>query len=261
MQRLRFAALALAAFAAPTMAADISPAPPPAPAPVYPKVPVMVAPAYDWTGFYIGGHVAYSWVHTNSTTTDIATGVVFAPVTEDTSHFHGGGQIGFDYMMPSRIVFGVVADFSTGPSNSTTSSNAAGTVVETNASKTDVTGTVRGRLGYAADALLVYVTGGWLWNSGSRTRTQVAGAVNAATAGTVETLNTHNNGWVVGGGLDYAFARNWDVFAEYRYASLQAITVTFPLAGRSTTSTSTTNTFEVGLDYRLNWGGTVAARY
>jgi outer membrane immunogenic protein len=259
MKRLFFATLALAAFAAPATAADISPAP--VPAPVYPKVPVMVAPAYDWTAFYVGGHVANTWVHTDSTTTNIPTGAVVSTGSEDNSHFHGGGQIGFDYMMPSRIVFGAVADFSTGTSNSTTTSNAAGTVVETNAGKTDVTGTVRGRLGYAADALLVYATGGWLWNSGSRTRTQVLGAVNGATAGTVETVSTHNTGWVVGAGLDYAFARNWDVFAEYRYASLQNITVTFPLAGRSINSTSTTNTIEAGLNYRFNWGGTVAARY
>jgi outer membrane immunogenic protein len=261
MRRLLAATLVLGAVAAPAMAADISPAPIPAPAPVYPKAPVMMMPAYDWTGFYVGGHVAYSWVHTNSTTTDTVAGTVFAPATEDNSHFHGGGQIGFDYMMPSRIVFGVVADISSGSSNTTTTSNAAGTVIETNASKTDVVGTVRGRLGYAFDTFLLYGTGGWLWNSGSRTRTQVAGTINAATAGTVETLNTHNTGWVVGAGLDYAFARNWDVFAEYRYASLQAITVAFPLAGRSTNSTSNSSTIEAGLNYRFNWGGSVAARY
>jgi opacity protein-like surface antigen len=223
----------------------------------------MVAPAaYDWTAFYIGGHVANSWVHTDATTTDAFTGAFVASTSEDKSHFHGGGQIGFDYMMPSRIVFGVVADFTSGTSTSTTSSNAAGTVVETNAAKTDLTGTVRGRLGYAFDTFLLYGTGGWLWNSGSRTRTQVLGTgPNGVPQGTVETVNTHNNGWVAGAGLDYAFARNWDVFAEYRYAKLDNITVTFPIAGRTTTSNSNTNTIEGGINYRFNWGGMVSSRY
>ena len=27
----------------------------------YTKAPVMVEPIYNWTGFYIGGNVGYSW--------------------------------------------------------------------------------------------------------------------------------------------------------------------------------------------------------
>jgi outer membrane immunogenic protein len=248
MKKLLLGSIATVSLAlGPAMAADMTPAP------VYTKAPVM-APLYDWTAFYIGGHVGGRWSHTDSTTTNTVTGAVFAPTTEDTSAFFGGGQVGFDYMMPSRIVFGVVADVSSGSSRSTTTTNAAGTVVETNDSKTDLSGTVRGRLGYAFNNVLLYATGGWAWNSGSRTRTQVLGTVNLATPGTVETVSVSNSGWVVGGGLDYAFAPNWDVFGEYRYTALQALTVAFPVAGRSTNSTSKVNTFEVGLNYRLNWG-------
>ena len=104
--------------------------PAPAPAPVYTKAPTM-APLYDWTGFYIGGRGVYSWTHTDFTTTNTVTGVAFAPTSEDRSAAHGGGQIGFDYMTPSRIVLGVVADVILGTSNSTTTSNVAGTLVET----------------------------------------------------------------------------------------------------------------------------------
>jgi opacity protein-like surface antigen len=241
----------MAIAAGPAMAADLKPAP--APAPVYSKAPMM-APLYDWTAFYIGGHGSYSWTHTNSQTTDLPTGAAFAPTSADRSAFHGGGQIGFDYMMPSRIVLGAVADVSSGVTTTTTTSNPAGTIVETAEGKTDASGTVRGRLGYAPDTALFYVTGGWAWSSGKATRSQIVGTINAATPGTVETVSTKHNGWTAGGGVAWAFARNWDVFAEYRYTSFQAITVTYPLAGRSTSSTSTSNVIEAGIDWRFNWG-------
>lgn len=253
MKKLLLGSVALAALAAaPAMAADLKPAP------VYTKAPMM-APLYDWTGFYIGGHGSYSWTHTDSQTTNTFTGAVFAPTSEDTSAFHGGGQIGFDYMMPSRVVFGVLADVTSGATN--TNTNVTALETSTTQGKTDVSGTVRGRLGYAFDTLLLYGTGGWAWSTGSNTRTQVVGTVGLATPGTVETVSTSHSGWTAGGGLDYAFARNWDVFAEYRYTSFQAITVTYPIARRSTTSTSTANAIEVGLNYRFNWGGPVIASY
>jgi outer membrane immunogenic protein len=249
MKKLLLGSAAVAALfaAGPGMAADLKPAP----APVYTKAPMM-APLYDWTGFYIGGRGVYSWTHTDSTTTDIPTGVAFAPTSEDRSAAHGGGQIGFDYMTSSRIVFGVVADVISGSSNTTTTSNAAGTLVSTG--KTNESGSVRGRVGYAFDTLLLYGTGGWAWSNGSSTRTQVVGTVNLATPGTVETVSTSHSGWTAGAGLDYAFAPNWDVFAEYRYTNFQALSVTHPLAARSTNSTTTANSIAAGLNYRFNWG-------
>ncbi len=42
-----------AMFVAPALAADIAPRMPV-------KAPV-IAPAYNWSGFYIGGHVGYGW--------------------------------------------------------------------------------------------------------------------------------------------------------------------------------------------------------
>jgi outer membrane immunogenic protein len=248
--KILLGSVALLTFAASSaVAADLKPAT----APVYTKAPMM-APLYDWTAFYIGGHGSYSWTHTDSQTTNLPTGALFAPASEDRSAFHGGGQIGFDYMMPSRVVFGVVADVTSGTSNTVTTSNAAGTLVESSEGKTDASGTVRGRIGYAPDTALFYLTGGWAWSTGSGTRSQIVGTVNGATPGTVETVSTTHNGWTFGGGVAYAFASNWDVFAEYRYTKFQPITVTYPLAGRSVNSTSTSNAIEAGIDWRFNWG-------
>jgi opacity protein-like surface antigen len=240
------AAFAALFMAVPAVAADMKSAP------VYTKAP-MTAPLYDWTGLYIGGHATYSWANSNSSTINTATGALDASGSGSTSNFHGGGQIGFDYMMPSRVVIGVLADVSTGDDSTNTFSNAAGTNVHTEEGKTDVGGTVRGRLGYALDTVLLYGTGGWAYNTGSATRTQILGTVGTATPGIVETTSTSHNGWTVGGGLAYAFWRNWNLFGEYRYSSFQSNTVTFPLAQRSTTSTTTANAITAGVN--LKFGG------
>ena len=39
------------------------------PARTYTKAPVYVEPVYDWTGFYIGGNVGYSWGRSSDTST------------------------------------------------------------------------------------------------------------------------------------------------------------------------------------------------
>jgi outer membrane immunogenic protein len=248
MKKFLLGSVALVAVAAePASAADMSPMP----APVYTKAPMM-APLYDWTGFYIGGHASYGWTHSDGQTMNLANGLLFTPSSSNSSAFHGGGQIGYDYMLPSRIVFGVSATVSSGSSNSST--NVGFKEITTSDGKTDYSVNVRARLGYAFDTLLIYGTGGWAWSQGSTTRTQVTGMVGNAGPGTVETASTSNNGATVGAGLDYGFARNWDVFAEYRFAGNPDVNVTFPIAQRSTTNDVTTNVVEVGINYRFNYG-------
>jgi opacity protein-like surface antigen len=246
MKKLLLESVALVAVApGPALAADLGT--PPAPV-------VPFQPLYDWTGFYVGGHASYSWTHTESQTTNTANGKQFAPTSGDTSFPHGGGQFGFDYMTASRVVFGIVADFTSGRDRTITFSNSF--VTTQNENDTVVNGSVRGRLGYAFDQWLLYGTAGWGWNIASTTRTQIAGTVGNATPGTVETTSTgHDNGWVVGGGVDYAFARNWDVFAEYKYGRVPDNTVTFPIAELSTKNSSTTNSIEVGINWRFNVSG------
>jgi opacity protein-like surface antigen len=247
MKKPLLRSVALVALAAgPALGADLGPAPAP--------VPYQGAqPAYDWTGFYVGGHASYSWTHTDSQTMNTATGQFFAPGSGDTSAAHGGGQFGFDYMTASRIVLGVVADFTSGRDVTTTTATRFQT--QQNESDDVVNGSVRGRLGYAFNNLLLYGTGGWDWNVASATRTQISGTVGNATPGTVETTSTgHDDGWTVGAGIDYAFVRNWDVFAEYKYLGFPDSTVTFPIAERSTKVSSTSNAIEVGVNWRFNSG-------
>jgi outer membrane immunogenic protein len=246
MNRFLLGSLALIAVVVDSAAAaDLGPAP----SPVF-TMASGAEPPYDWTGIYFGGHASYRWTHSEGETTDTANGYLFAPGSTDTSGAHGGGQIGFDYMFPSRFVLGIVADISSGARHANT--NAFPLQTSQTVSDTNVTGAVRARAGYAFDKLLLYGTGGWAWSSGSGTRTQISGTVGNATPGTVETTSiSRDNVWTVGAGIGYAFARNWDVFAEYRYSGGPGINVTYPIAQLSTAVSSTSNVIEVGVNWHF----------
>ena len=61
-------------------------------------------------------------------------------------------------------------------------------------------GSIRGRLGYAADHALIYVTGGAAF---------VSNETSIPTTGVSIGGDGTRLGWTVGAGIDYAFASNW----------------------------------------------------
>ena len=95
-------------------------------------------------------------------------------------------------------------------------------------------------------------TGGFAWSNDQFVRTQLTGTLNDATAGTDEAVNKGLMGWTAGGGIAYAFAQNWNVFAEYRYTSFGSSTISLPLSQLTTTSTMTVSTLELGVNYKFN---------
>jgi opacity protein-like surface antigen len=233
------------------MAADMPVVPEPAaePAPAYGKSR-LTTPFYDWTGFYIGGRVDYSRANIDSAIT--AAGVLEGALKSPVSHVTGGGQFGFDYMMLSHVVLGVVTDVIAGNDTVTTISNATGTNVHSEENKTVAAGTVRARLGYALGSVLMYGTGGWAWTQATATRVQLVGKSGNANPGTVEAGPANLNGWTAGAGLSYGFWHNWEAFGEYRYTSYQSLNSVYPLAQRATSSTTTVNSFMGGVSFKFN---------
>jgi opacity protein-like surface antigen len=178
------------------------------------------------------------------------------PVNASLPNWHGGLQLGFDYMMPSRLVFGVAADVTSGGTSTTTVTDAFGT----SANQTTIfdSETVRGRIGYAFDTVLLYGTAGWAWSSNQYVRTQLTGTLNNATAGADEAVNKYSSGWTAGAGVSVAVAQNWNVFAEYRYTAFGTTAFTLPLSQLSTTSTTKVSSFEFGVNYMFNNRGPFA---
>ena len=94
MKKLLLGAAACIAFAAPAFAADL-------PARTYTKAPAYTAPeaVYNWTGFYIGGHIGGAFPGNNS-------------LESSNGRFMGGVQGGFDYQFATNWVIGAEAQYS-----------------------------------------------------------------------------------------------------------------------------------------------------
>ncbi len=103
MRRFGLALLTSAALIGGAAAADM-----PIKAPVY-KAPV-VAPPYNWSGFYIGLNAGYSWGHQDNDLVVAATGATIFSNSDKLDGFIGGGQIGYNWQS-DHWVFGLEADF------------------------------------------------------------------------------------------------------------------------------------------------------
>jgi outer membrane immunogenic protein len=253
------------------MAADLS-RPAPAPAPVYTKAPMM-APLFTWTGCHIGGNIGGKWA-TTSGSVDIpaATGPggaspasTFALADTTASTLIGGGQIGCDYQT-GVFVFGVEGDVDWQKWSTSRTVGAAFPALFVPGDTFDVSSnwqaSARGRLGYAMDRTLIYITGGAAWTNVSvGTNFIPIGVFPATVASESKTLL----GGTLGGGLDYAVTNNVILGIEGRYtwygsqtfnAGLLSTSGGPPFTTAAATQTIKLNTAEVmgKLDFKFGGG-------
>jgi len=247
-QRVLLASAALVALGpACALAADLGVQP------VY-KAPTAPAPlVYDWRGFYVGGHVGGASSKIDSTAIDIATGLATGTNSTSPSSVFGGGQAGYNFLVAPNWLLGVEADVSGASFRSNITETVAGSTI-TDGHKNDLFGTARGRVGYTSGNWLFYGTGGYAWSRESGTRTQVAGTVNAATPGTVESSSITVGGWTAGAGIEWGVTPNLSVKAEYLHYDFQNARFVFPLANRRWEDSVTKDTVKLGVNWRLNWG-------
>jgi outer membrane immunogenic protein len=239
MKKLLLGTVALVALGAtvPALAADL------AARPTYTKAPAYVAPIYNWTGFYIGGHIGGAFPGDNT-------------VNNSSGQFLGGVQGGADYQFAPSWVIGVEAQYSWLSSNNSGQAFPGGTVVTTN---NDQLGSVTGRLGYTWGPALLYAKGGYAWRDGTNIGVTSGGAPAPFT-----TDSNHRDGYTVGAGLEYMFAPSWSAKIEYQYYNFGSTTFTSgPLDIVGVRFRDDEHTVKAGINYRFNWGGPgpVAARY
>ena len=162
------------------------------------KAPVYAVP-YNWTGFYVGvnGGVGFgrsTWSGaTGSSGFNTSGGLV-------------GGTIGYNYQMGHTVV-GLEGDLDWSNIRGSTTALPCTTSCET---RNSWLGTARGRIGYAFDRFMPYVTGGLA--VGDVTGYHVT--KNTGTSSSTEV------GWAAGAGVEYAFAADWSASLEYLYADL-----------------------------------------
>ena len=139
--------VALVGIAAPASAADMAvKARPPAP---------IIAPIYDWTGFYIGANGG--WGQSENCVNfadDLGT---FGEACRGRSGGLFGGQVGYRWQA-NQWVFGLEAQGDWADLNSTRVSLIDPTL--STRSETDAIGLFTGQIGYAWNQALLYVKGG-----------------------------------------------------------------------------------------------------
>lgn len=223
MKRITQLAVASAlavAMASPSFAADL-------PRPAY-KAPVYVAP-FSWTGFYLGANVGYgfgksSWSNALGTTGDF-----------DTKGWLFGGTLGYN-LQTGNWVWGLETDLAYTTMKGSTNTFCGAPGCET---KINYFGTGRGRIGYAWDRWLPYITGGLAYGGVKMTNA----------AGTSETKT--KLGYTIGGGVEYAFLGSWSAKLEYLYADLGKTECGTTVCGIATDVKFKSHIVRGGLNYRF----------
>ena len=200
-------ALLTLGLAVPAAAADL-------PARPYTKAPAVVPPPiYNWGGFYIGANGGGASSHKCWDFTTPAGAFIVSEGCHDATGGVAGGQVGYRWQA-SSWVFGVEAQGDWADLRGSNQSLAFGAF--TNNSKVDAIGLFTGQVGYAWNNVLFYVKGG---------AAVVADRFNVTTTfGNVLTATTPDDtrwGGTVGAGIEFGFAPNWSVAAEYNHLFMQ----------------------------------------
>jgi outer membrane immunogenic protein len=212
--------------------------------------PAYVAPAYNWTGLYVGGHIGAGF------NGDSSSGVAGFSNGNNNASFLGGGQIGADYQFAPNWVLGVEGQFTGLTDNRRSFFTPTGNGFR---DRDDWLGSVTGRLGYTWGPTLIYAKGGVAFRDNSGVAAFSAPGVPVAF-----TTNRDDVGYTVGGGLEYMFAPAWSAKVEYQYYNFGNTNVTSALAGLPAPGASYTDdihTVKLGVNYHFNWGGPSLARY
>lgn len=168
-----------------------------------PAVPPVESIVRTWTGFYAGAQFGYDFGHSSSKDQNAISGATDWWGGYDVNGVFGGIFAGYNYQI-ANYVLGVEADVSASGARGSMQSVFAGNMRTT----VPVDGSIRARLGYAFDDVLIYGTGGIAFAQ-FENRYEELGVVDKRTSSRV--------GWTLGAGAEYAFAPNWTVRAEYRY--------------------------------------------
>lgn len=277
MKKLLLAAAAIVLGTASVQAADL--------AAQYTKAPAM-APAYNWTGFYVGANVGGQWGNADLNTSTIwsPTGYFAASSVPaintvgvqgvNSSSVTGGFTAGYNWQV-NRAVLGLEGDinyfgFKGSASGSALYPCCAPTGFTVNSSvSADWLATIRGRIGFlAAPTWLLYATGGAAIAEvkGNFNFTDTFSAATESAA-----IRDTRVGWTAGVGTEYAFGGGWSLKAEYLHVDLGRSTATSTnLVGFAGTTPYPSNVYTHSVDLKSNivrvgvnykFGGPVAARY
>jgi len=215
MKRIALAAVATVALACAASAADMAPR-------KYTKAPApVVAPVYNWGGFYLGingggGSAHKCWDAVANGAGPIAPAI--AGGCHDATGGTVGGQIGYRWQA-ANWVFGLEAQGNWADFRGSNPSPAIANLAD-NVTKIDAFGLFTGQVGYAFNNVLLYAKGGAAVVSDkySHSVIQPGVGVNGVLAAVGQTFATGSEtrwGAVAGVGVEFSIAPRWSVALEY----------------------------------------------
>lgn len=187
MKRFLLASVGVLAMVGLANAADL-------PRPMYTKAPPLVSPYYNWTGFYVGVNGGGGWGSSAWDTTG----------SFDTSGGLVGGTVGYNWQMGTWVL-GVEGDIDWADIKGGTANHCVGGGCST---ENNWLGTARGRVGYAFDRWMPYITGGAAFGDVQATHPGFTG------------MSSTQLGWTVGAGVEFAVVNNVTAKVEYLHYDL-----------------------------------------
>jgi outer membrane immunogenic protein len=237
------------------------------------NLPVAVH-VHSWTGCYIGGNVGYGGSLVQSIAFSgpyvdgfLSSGQFPRSIPVNATGVVVGGQIGCNVQF-RQWVLGVETDLQESHLKDADSlwpvPNTGAQFATTSSENRKWFATVRARVGLLPrPQILLYFTGGLAYGDTELSfNTQPGPGVTCAglPCAAASDSGTHT-GWTAGAGLEWMFARNWSVKAEYLYVDLgtRAVTgLTVPSAIPPQPFTATADFREhiarIGVNYTFNWG-------
>ena len=188
-------------------------------------------PLFTWSGFYAGA----------------IAGVNFGQFTDNGRNYFGnafgglyGLEAGYNYQS-GPLVAGVEADLDFG------SVNGSGNPYRNVWGSGNITGngSLRGRFGYAFNRALIYGTVGYTGASLKGSITDLAGAPNIYAS-----QSAYLNGFVIGGGLEFALTDRVSIKAEYLYNNYSS-TGFFAGTRDNLTAGASISTVRAGINYHF----------
>jgi outer membrane immunogenic protein len=196
-------------------------------------------PIFSWTGCFVGGQVGWGWQRSKITqhgqhTLPSTSFLSSSSGSIDTNGPVFGGQVGCNYQVDKTWVFGAQGTFLGASIKGTGTDPHSGAIDFASNGNNLVYGngtigidtksifSATGRIGFTgwSPQTMLYVRGGAAWMN---TDYNLANAVLNYNG---QNLDVTHFGWTVGGGIEWMFATNWSVFAEYNYYSFDAKSLT-----------------------------------
>jgi outer membrane immunogenic protein len=196
------------------------------------------AVAWNWSGFYLGGHAGYGWGR--DPFSNPFGDIVLAGI--NSSGFVGGFQAGANWQS-GAWVGGLEVDIS-GTSIKGSTSGTSGPDTATMTDKFAMLGSARARFGYAVwPNLLLYGTGGLAWTRFEQSQSET---------GFANTTPSWRFGWVAGVGAEARIgATNWLARVEYLHYDFGNSGSDFNPSFSFTSGNLTSDVVRAGLSYKF----------